>query len=137
MSHPVRDFARAFADAHDQMLPRITGRFRFSDSEVRAFLFPQLWPTSSHGFDSPGEEVPTEAYTIVILATIEYAAVVYINGEVAYGLCLKDKAVREHFLPALKRRDVPSCAGAKTLYGESYFAADKRRAPRRPKRPKA
>lgn len=131
MSHPVRDLAIAFTDAHELTLPRLTGRYRFTDREVKAYVFPQTWPTAAHGFDQPGGATPTEVYTIVVLATIGYAAAVYFAGELAYGVNLKDGAVLDHFLAALRSRDIPSCRDAKERYGAAYLSPLPARRPRR------
>lgn len=120
MSHPVRDLAIAFTDAHEETLPRLTDRSRFTDREVKAYLFPQTWPTTALGFDQPGEVIATDGYTIVVLARIEYAAAVYFGCDLGYAVILKDKPVLDHFLASLRERAIPSCREAKELYGASY-----------------
>jgi hypothetical protein len=130
MSQPVRELALAYTDAHEETLPRITGRYRFTDREVKAYVFPQTWPTTAHGLRHPGESVPTEVYTIVILATIEYAAAIYFAGSLAYGVNLKDKQVLNHFLAALRAREMPSSVEAQQRYGGSFVMPRPVRRPR-------
>lgn len=130
MSHPVRDLALAFTDAHEATLPRVTGRFRFTDREVKAYVFPQSWAG-----DAPGGAAPNEVYTVVMLATLEYAAAVYFGGALAYAVDLKDKQVLEHFLESLRTRLMPSSNEARERYGASYYAPQPRRAKRRLARP--
>ena len=73
-------------------------------ADCQVFVFPQTWPSTALGFDRPGEQQPTTAYTVVVKGPAGDACI-YFAGALAYNLATTnesfDEAVRQQrLLPA-------------------------------------
>lgn len=63
-------------------IPTITKKRRPYQSEVVVEMFSQVWPTRALGFEWPGEEDLTTAYTVIVEHNGVFA--VYFGGRFAY-----------------------------------------------------